>query len=150
MRNRLDSLKPAAPARVHLLLAAAMWTVVGGLLAFFGARWVLSTDLALAMPLLVLAAVGGLLKARFVLDAAARRTVERIRTRGDGRCIGGFLSLGTWGFVILMAAAGRLLRGSPLPRIGVGFVYAAVGLALLLASRRLWQAWHRYDEEREG
>jgi hypothetical protein len=149
-RNRLDLIKPAAPARVHLLLAAAMWTVVGGLLAFFGVRWVLTADLGLALPLLVVAAVGGGLKARFMLDRAARRTIERIRSRGDGRCIGGFLSLRTWGFVLLMAVAGRLLRGSPLPRVAVGFVYAAVGLALLLASRLPWQAWYRHHEQAEG
>jgi hypothetical protein len=43
-----------------------------------------------------------------------------------------------------MAAAGYLLRHGLLPRTVVGLVYVAVGAALLLASRRLWQAWHRH------
>ena len=33
--------------------------------------------------------------------------IERIRSRGNDRCLGGFLSLRSWGFVILMIAAGR-------------------------------------------
>ena len=37
-----EKLKPAAPASVHLLLAALLWTTVGGLMAFFGVRWVLA------------------------------------------------------------------------------------------------------------
>ena len=148
MGNRLDSLKPAAPARVHLLLAAALWTVVGSLLAFFGARWVLSWQVPLGLLLLALATVAALLKARFVLHKVAGRMIERIRTRGDGRCIGGFLSVRTWALVVLMATAGRLLRGSHLPRIAIGFAYAAVGLALLLASRQLWQAWRGSSDQR--
>lgn len=144
MRNRLDSFKPAAPARLHLLLAAMMWTGVGGLLAFFGIRWLLAGQLPYSPLLLALAVASGVLKARFVLSRTARRVIERIRTRGDGRCIGGFLSIRSWAFVALMAIGGRLLRGSPMPRLGVGFVYAAVGLALLLASRRLWHAWYHH------
>jgi hypothetical protein len=96
--------------------------------------------------LLVAAAVAlGLIKARFVLDRTAIRMIERIRARGDGRCIGGFQSLRSWVFVLLMVAAGRLLRGSPLPRIVAGLLYLAVGTALLLATRRLWHAWRTHD-----
>ena len=41
-----------------------------------------------------------------------------------------------------MIIAGRLMRGSPAPRIIVGLIYTAVGTALLLGARRLWSAWH--------
>ena len=146
-REHMLALKPAAPARVHLLVAAVIWTVVGGLLAFFGVRWVLTGQLALAVVLLVVATVAGVLKARFALEKAAGRNIERIRARGDGRCLGGFVSWKTWLLIAAMAVGGRLLRGSALPREAVGFIYTAVGVALLTASRRVWRAWHDHAEQ---
>ncbi len=145
MSDPLNTLKPAAPARWHLLLAALTWTVVGTLLAFFGTRWMLGGSPWTKTVLMAAAAAVGILKARFVLDRAADRIVMRIRERGDGRCIGGFLSLRTWGLVIIMAVAGRWLRGGLLPHAVVGFVYLAVGVSLLLAGRRLWLGWFRHD-----
>jgi hypothetical protein len=82
----------------------------------------------------------GAVKSRLVLDRAARSVVDRIRARGDGRCLGGFLSLRTWGLVILMMVAGRLLRGTLAHGI-VGPLYIAVGTALCLSSRISWHAW---------
>ena len=91
--------------------------------------------------LVLAAAVLGSAKARFVLRRSARRIIDRIRARGDGRCLGGFLSPATWAFVLAMVLLGRLLRAGWLPRTVVGFVYVAVGVALLLASGYIWQAW---------
>lgn len=145
MVDPLNTLKPAAPARLHLLLAAMTWTVVGTFLSFFGTRWMLVGSPWTEAVLMVVAAAVGILKARFVLDRAANRIVKRIRERGDGRCIGGFLSLRTWGLVIVMAVAGRWLRGGLLPHAVVGFIYLAVGVALLFASRRLWSGWFSHD-----
>jgi hypothetical protein len=124
-----------------------MWTVVGSLLLYFGARWLLNAASHAAWLFLAVAVIVGVIKARFVLRQTATRTVHRIRTRGDGRCIGGFLSVRTWLVVIAMAAAGRLLRGSPLPRAALGFIYAAVGSALLLASTAIWRAWKHWPPD---
>ena len=110
MLKRLVTYKPAASAQLHLLLAALMWTVVGALLLLFGLRWTWAGHSWYTSLLLALAIVAGLLKARFVLRRTAGRAIERIRTRGDGRCLGGFLSWQSWLFVLLMMGAGRLLR----------------------------------------
>lgn len=142
MVKPLEKYKPAASARVHLLLASAMWTVVGGCLLYFGVRWVAGGKTPYAWLLLAVACAAGLLKAHFVLRRAAERTVKRILTRGDGNCIGGFLSIKTWVLVLLMITAGRFLRGGLLARTVVGLIYAAVGLALLVASLRVWSAWY--------
>jgi len=53
---------------------------------------------------------------------------------------GGFFSLRTWGLVILMMAAGRLLRATFSHEI-VGPLYIAIGTALCLSSRLSWYAW---------
>lgn len=142
MGKRLEAYKPAAPARLHLLLAAAMWSVVGAALLVFGARWTITAEVSHAWLLLGIAAGVGALKARFVLDRTVAGMIERIRRRGDGRCIGGFLSVRSWAFVVLMVVTGRLLRGTLLSRALAGFIYTAVGVALLLAARRLWYAWY--------
>jgi hypothetical protein len=137
----LRRLTPAAPARLHLLLAALLWTVVGAALTTAGTFWLLGAAGRWAAGLLVLALAIGVLKAVFVLGRTAQRTVARIRTRGDGRCIGGFLSWRSWLFVVAMMLLGRWLRGGAVPRGVVGFVYSAVGPALVVASARLWGAW---------
>lgn len=147
MGERLDCYKPAASARSHLLLAAMMWTVVGMMLLFFGVRWLLAGRIPHVSLLLLAAVAAGILKGRFVLKRAGERLIERIERRGDGRCIGGFLSLQSWAFVVVMVGAGRLMRGGVLPRPAVGFVYAAVGTALLMAVRTLWCAWYRHGAD---
>jgi hypothetical protein len=140
-----EAYKPAAPARLHLLLAAGMWTVVGALLLFFGTRWLLAGTRSHALLWLALGIVGGGLKGHFALKRSARSMIARIRKRGDGRCIGGFLSWRSWLLVALMATAGRVLRGGLLPEGIVGFIYALVGTALLLATGQLWNSWLKWN-----
>jgi hypothetical protein len=138
--NWVEKHKPAAAVQTHLLLAWMMWFSVGSALTIFGAIW-LWQGAPVQAPIVAAAAVAlGIFKSRFVLDAAAKRVIERIRSRGDGRCLGGFLSLRTWGLVVLMMVGGRILRGTVARGI-VGPVYIAVGVALCLSSRLTRRAW---------
>ncbi len=145
MPSVLHTYKPAASARMHLLLAALLWTTVGGALLVVGAGWALLGRRGYMLAIVALAVAAGALKAEFVLARTARRAIERIRARGDGRCIGGFLSWRTWGFVVLMMGLGYTLRHGLLPHPVVGIIYVAVGTALLLASRRFWSAWFTHN-----
>ncbi|HRX87555.1 MAG TPA: hypothetical protein P5572_21220 [Phycisphaerae bacterium] len=142
MRAWLHRYKPSASRVTHLLLAGLMWSAVGTILCIAGGRWLyLAWGFSGAFALLVAGAVaGGLAKARFALAPAANRIAERIRVRGDGNCLGGFLSLRTWGLVVLMSVTGRVLRALPIPRTILGFLYTLIGVALVVASRRLWRA----------
>jgi len=137
----IESHKPAAAARVHLFLAGLMWSLVGTALVGFGGRWLWQSSNSGGWWMAGLAVLIGALKARFVLDRAALRIVDRIRVRGDGRCLGGFLSLESWALVVAMAGAGRLLRGSHVARGLLGLLYIAVGTGLLISSRVAWRAW---------
>jgi hypothetical protein len=139
--------KPAAAASTQLMMAWLMWALVGAGLTVFGVAYLLKVSPAAAPWLGGAAAVIGVLKSRFVLDRAARGVVARIRERGDGNCLGGFLSWGSWAMVLVMMGAGRLLRGAGPLRIVVGPLYIAVGIALLISSRLSWREWnktHRY------
>ena len=121
------------------MLAAGMWSVVGTLLLFFGARWLLEYGWGVA--LLLIAVLAGTLKSWLVLDRAAGKIIDRIQSRDDRRCIGGFLSLRSWAIVAVMMVSGRLLRASPISHALIGLLYAAIGTALLFSSRRLWSNW---------
>lgn len=104
-----------------------------------GTVWLWTTELRI--PLALAAIFLGFVKARLVLRRSARKVADRIERRGDGRCIGGFLSWKTWLLVLAMILLGRALRASPLPVSIRGAVYAAVGVALLTASHLLWTRW---------
>ncbi len=137
--SRFERLKPAAPAQVHLALAAALWSVVGVALAVAGTWWTVAARPS-ALPLVIAAAVvAGVVKAVVAMVPVARRTTARIRARGDGRCLGGFLSPGSWALVAAMAVGGRLLRASGVPPAVYGCLYLAVGVALALGSLHLWR-----------
>ena len=82
----------------------------------------------------------GALKARFVLDKAARKALARICERGDGRCLGGFQSPSSWALVALMMVGGRALRHWLLGPGPAGLLYLAIGVALLGSSRLYWRA----------
>jgi hypothetical protein len=138
--NWAESHKPAASASTHLMSAWLMWATVGVALAGFGALWLWEARPSLAPWLAAGAVVVGLAKSRLVLDGVARRVVGRISARGDGRCLGGFLSVRTWGLVLLMMAGGRVFRGTAASWI-VGPLYVAVGTALVLSSRVSFRAW---------
>ena len=142
-RRWIDTHKPAAPARVHLVLAALMWSCVGLTLLGLGITWSWPEHGATTLWLLAIAAAGGVIKARYVLDRAARRIITRIEARGDGRCLGGFLSPKSWALVAVMIGAGRLIRTGILARHAVGLLYVLVGCALLISSRLIWIAWRR-------
>lgn len=143
MREWLEAHKPAASRRVHVLLAALMWSVVGAVLLACGARWVLVSGGPEALPLVLLAVALGFFKSRLALDRAAERIVVRISTHDDRRCIGGFLSWRTWGLVAVMVVSGRVLRTYLLAPIVAGLVYTAVGSALVIGSRALWRGYLR-------
>ncbi len=124
-----------------MLLAALLWTCVGTGLSLAGLRWCADTR-APWPPVLGLSGLGlGLLKGRFALERTARRSAARIAQRGDGKCLGGFLSWRSWLFVLAMMAMGVVLRRSGLPRPFLGVLYTAVGTSLLWGGRVYWGQW---------
>lgn len=131
--------KPASSALLQLRLAALTWTLVGTGLALAGINWSLGWHGVTAAALLGAAAAAGLAKGKLLLARVAHRNGERLASRGDGYCVGGYQSSGGWLLVAGMMALGMVLRASPLPRPWLGLLYAAIGTALLVGSVPLWR-----------
>jgi hypothetical protein len=136
--------KPAASCKAHLLAGAVVWSVVGIMLASRGV-WNLLELENFSLWWLLLACFVGVLKGQMVFVRSASRSVARILSRGDGKCLGGFISLKNWGLIVAMILLGKVLRATPLHRGIVWSVYVAVGFALVVSSRVFWKAWMGYD-----
>jgi len=141
MTSWLETYKPSASSRMQLGLAAAMWSCVGAGLFFVGTYWLLKNGEASGFIILVIAAGLGLGKALLVLDRTALRNIDRVKSRGEDRCFGGFLSPRVWMLVIGMMLLGRILRTIGLPKPILGLIYGAVGIGLSFSSRLIWRAW---------
>ncbi len=139
----LRRLTPVSSRRTRLLLAGLAWSLTGcGLLAA-GIHWSLVASPWKAALAVAAAAAAGWAKERFVLRRRAERNVDRILASEDGRCLGGAFSWQAWLFVPAMIVMGAALRHSPVSRIVLGFVYVAVGVALVLGSVVSWRQWIR-------
>lgn len=132
--------KPGVSVRTHLFLAGLIWSVVGFFLLTNGMIFILHGEK------IWLAAVGfvlGTVKTFYVLDRVARKNITRIKEFEEKVCIGSVYSWKTWLLVAAMIGLGRFLRTTVLPAEIIGLLYTAVGWALMLASRLMWQEWHR-------
>jgi hypothetical protein len=149
MTSWLETYKPVASSRMQLWLAGAMWSCVGAGLFSVGIYWLLKNGEAKGVILLFIAVGLGLGKGLLVLDRTAIRNISRIKSRGEDRCFGGFLSPRVWILVIGMMFLGRILRTSGLSKSILGLIYAAVGIGLLFSSRQIWRALrtqHQVDQ----
>jgi hypothetical protein len=141
MTSWLETYKPVASSRMQLWLAGVMWSCVGAGLFAVGTYWLLKNGEARGFILMFVAAGLGLGKALLVLDRTTLHNIARVKSRGEDRCFGGFLSPRVWILVIGMMILGRILRTIGLPKPILGLIYGAVGIGLLFSSRLIWRAW---------
>ena len=128
-------------------MAAGLWTAVGLGLSTLGFIWCFASRIPWPFVLAALGIVAGSLKGRFVLRRLAEKNAARVIRRGDGQCLGGFLSVKTWLLVAVMMTSGILLRRSGVPHPILGVLYSAIGTALLAGSIPLWKARRRFGGE---
>lgn len=137
MKKIAEILKPGASRKTHFLTASLTWSTVGLLLIFRGLGMFASVE----WVLIVIAFVLGTVKALLILDRTAKKNISRILNFQEGSCLGGVYSWKMWLMIIGMIVAGRVLRVSGVAPDFVGVLYVAVGWALFLASRKLWQQY---------
>lgn len=141
MDTRSSKIKPASSRKTQFLLAASIWTLVGCGLLGFGLKWLIGSQSAWMLLLLLGAVVVGGVKGHFILRKSALRTIARIQSRGDGTCVFGVFSIWQWLLVAVMMTGGRLLRTSGLADELLGALYASIGAALIMGSIFTWRAY---------
>ncbi|MFY9268349.1 MAG: hypothetical protein WAO55_01225 [Candidatus Manganitrophaceae bacterium] len=133
----------------HLKLAFFLWAVVGtGLLLaggffLFGQRSMSELDnrfgsggpgIAEGIGFVIALAIG-FAKGSFVLPKVARKNIARIEQLPERSPFYMTFSLKSWLLILLMILIGRMIRFLGAPRLVIGVIYVAVGLALALGSR---------------
>ncbi|MBW2466680.1 MAG: hypothetical protein JRF02_05210 [Deltaproteobacteria bacterium] len=140
LKEVLQRYKPGVSLRIHLLLGALIWTIVGffllsnGLVLTYAAGHIWHGFSGLVL---------GTAKSFFILDRVARKNIIRIKEFEDKVCFGSVYSWKTWLLVAAMITLGRLLRTTVLSGEVVGLIYTAVGWALMISSRLMWIEWNR-------
>ncbi len=134
------------PRKIHLLLAAALWSLIGSVLMIRGACWLTAVG---KLWIMVPALLAGTIKSFLILDKTARKGVHRILEMADGTCLGAVYSIKTWMLVLIMMGSGMALRHSALPREILGGLYITIGWALFLSSRHAWLAWKDISDLQE-
>ena len=138
--KRLARFKPGVNRSIHLFLASFFWSVAGAVLMVRGLIWF---DSGPDLYLIVLFVAVGAIKSFLVLDKSILRSIHRIENLRDGSCVGAVYSWKMWLFIALMMLLGIVLRHIMQPGSVVGFIYAAVGSALIISSRIGWNSWIR-------
>lgn len=129
--------------RHRLLFGALVWSGVGLGLGLAGTRWLALHGGGWRWPSWGAAVALGVAKGHFVLAPRAAANARRIAASGADRPLTEAFTGGTWLLVAGMMALGWTLRHSGLAWGIVGFIYAAVGTALLVGSRAAWRGWAR-------
>lgn len=137
--NSLTKLfKPGVPRLVHLFAAPFLWTAIGCLLIYRGWGWVGQGHRLFFVPAALLL---GTVKSLLILDATARRSINRIIRFKDGTCLGAVYSWKTWLLVLLMMTVGVVMRKLTQPGPIIGSLYMAIGWGLCFSSRLGWLHW---------
>lgn len=108
-----------------------------------GVVWLAAASPARCALGLTAATVLGWIKGRYVLTPRTAANARRIEASAERAPLVSFFAPSAWALVLVMIACGALLRRSPLPRPWLGALYAAIGVALLTASRAAWQEWRQ-------
>lgn len=130
---------PAVSRKWLLLLAGLMWTGVGLLLCSFALRWLSAAPSPSSLGLGLLGLAVALAAYRLQFGKLALKNIERILGLAEKACLFAFQAWKGYLIIIVMMTGGMLLRHSALPKPYLAVVYAAIGGAMLLASRQYYR-----------
>ena len=127
-------LTPAVSRSVRLVIAGGVWTAVGVMLLAWSVSWLLPVPRVWAIALGAVGVVLGALAWRALFSGLVSVNIARVLRRPARACMFGFTSPKGWLITASMIVLGASLRHSDLPRTLLAVPYAAIGMALFLAS----------------
>lgn len=140
--------KPGTSQKGLLRMAAAAWGVAGGVLLLRG-YFLLPDTLGDHIVLGNLGIFAGIIGFRFMFKALTERTIGRIHALSAPRpCLFSFQSWRSYALMSVMITAGVFLRSAGvLSAAGIGTLYIAMGVPLLVSSGRLAYEGVRNQEQ---
>ncbi len=127
---------PAANRKVLVLLAGAVWSIVGAALVAASIHWLRAAVSGMAV-VIAIGVLGGAIIYRYGFSNLARKNIDRIYEQAPGKdkvCIFAFQNKRSYIIVAVMILMGYSLRHSPIPKIYLSPMYMAIGLGLFAAS----------------
>ncbi len=124
--------EPAAKRKTLAVTAGIVWLTVGVALTLMAVFWLAASQ---SRPYLLVGAavVVGLLVGRYGFSRLAKKNITRIRDLSPHKervCIFAFQAVESYLLVVVMMAAGYVLRHLPIPHTYVAGVYLVIGTAL--------------------
>jgi len=132
----IERWKPGVPKSVLLLVAGAIWVMVGIMLNGMAYWWLRKELPAHALLAVVVGFVGSLFIHHFGFLRIVDRNLNRILPMEGKRCVFSFMPWKSYVLIAVMIALGVLLRHSPIPKLYLSVLYVGIGTALILSSVR--------------
>jgi hypothetical protein len=135
--NVLERFKPSIPKRGLFFIAATVWAVAGGMLAFRGYGFIME-DASPHTWRFFWGVLGGLVFFLFLFDGISRKHIQRISAlKSETPCVFSFFNWKSYALMGIMIASGIATRYSRLlPLSDLGTFYIAMGVPLLASSIR--------------
>ncbi len=127
---------PSVDRRVLVLVAGAVWSVVGLVLMWVAILWLISSHQNVLVLILV-GIIGSAILDRYGFSKVARINLIRIYEQAPGKnkiCVFSFQNTRSYLIAGSMMLMGYTLRHLPLPKVYLAPLYFAIGLGLLLSS----------------
>jgi hypothetical protein len=127
---------PSVERRVLVLVAGAVWSVVGLILVGVAILWLMSSDKNVVVLILV-GIISGTILYRYGFRQVARINLIRIYEQAPGKdkiCVFSFQNIRSYLIAVSMMLMGYTLRHLPIPKVYLAPLYLAIGLGLFLSS----------------
>ncbi len=137
-----QTLKPAVPRRLLLIIAGIFWSFAGGMLMWRSLSGFLSEVKKPAL-LIILSIVGGLIFYFLLFSKISRKHIRRILgLKPEKPCLFAFFNVKSYILMSVMITSGILLRKSELLDYRVLYsIYLFMSLPLLLSSLKFYYYW---------
>jgi len=135
-------MKTPAVKRTSLILVSGIaWSAVGIFLIILASEWMLEIHRYIAI-LIAVGIAAGLVIYRFGFSRIAAVNLARIKALAPEKeklCLFAFQNKRSYAIIAVMMPMGYALRHSPVPKIFLIPIYAAIGLGLFLSSLLYYQ-----------
>lgn len=131
-------------SRNLVIKGAGLFWIVGGLFLLFRSYSLIQYTEESLLLLSLIAITISILKSRFMFSKIVKKNITRIEALVPGKkkiCLFAFQSVESYILIIFMVTLGNFLRNSDLSADLLFVIYLAIGLTLIISSRK-YLTWH--------